>query len=133
MSFTEARFKKKLRLTGSEIYGTLTECLHREERQVVSIYAIVVRIIILLYKHNYLCTVIECSQEVFIVFVFGVCSFKGAVTIARFVDKGAAALVHCSDGWDRTSQLTSLAQLLLDPFYRTITGLQVNYTRITRR
>ncbi|XP_020624382.1 uncharacterized protein LOC110061862 [Orbicella faveolata] len=50
---------------------------------------------------------------------------KGAVTIARFVDKGAAALVHCSDGWDRTSQLTSLAQLLLDPFYRTITGLQV--------
>lgn len=98
----------------------------------MSIYAIVVRIIILLYKHNYLCTVIECSQEVFIVFVFGVCSFQGAVTIARFVDKGAAALVHCSDGWDRTSQLTSLAQLLLDPFYRTITGLQVNYTRITR-
>ena len=48
------------------------------------------------------------------------------MTIARFVDKGAAALVHCSDGWDRTSQLTSLAQLLLDPFYRTITGLQVN-------
>lgn len=50
---------------------------------------------------------------------------KGAVTIARFVEKGAAALVHCSDGWDRTSQLTSLAQLLLDPFYRTITGFQV--------
>lgn len=50
---------------------------------------------------------------------------KGAVTIARFVDKGAAALVHCSDGWDRTSQLTSLAQLLLDPFYRTVTGFQV--------
>ena len=48
------------------------------------------------------------------------------MTIARFVDKGAAALVHCSDGWDRTSQLTSLAQLLLDPFYRTITGLQVD-------
>ena len=47
------------------------------------------------------------------------------MTIARFVEKGAAALVHCSDGWDRTSQLTSLAQLLLDPFYRTITGFQV--------
>ena len=53
------------------------------------------------------------------------------MTIARFVDKGAAALVHCSDGWDRTSQLTSLAQLLLDPFYRTITGLQVSNARIT--
>ena len=34
--------------------------------------------------------------------------------------------MHCSDGWDRTSQLTSLAQLLLDPHYRTITGLQVS-------
>ena len=32
-------------------------------------------------------------------------------------------VVHCSDGWDRTSQLTSLAQLMLDPYYRTITGI----------
>ena len=31
-------------------------------------------------------------------------------------------LVHCSDGWDRTSQLASLAQLLLDPYYRTVAG-----------
>lgn len=59
-------------------------------------------------------------------FIVSTCLLKGAVTIARFVDKGAAALVHCSDGWDRTSQLTSLAQLLLDPFYRTITGFQVH-------
>ena len=29
-------------------------------------------------------------------------------------------LVHCSDGWDRTPQITALAQLLLDPHYRTI-------------
>lgn len=29
-------------------------------------------------------------------------------------------LVHCSDGWDRTSQVVSLAELLLDPYYRTI-------------
>jgi hypothetical protein len=34
-------------------------------------------------------------------------------------------LVHCSDGWDRTSQLTSLAMLLLDPFYRTLRGFAV--------
>ena len=34
-------------------------------------------------------------------------------------------LVHCSDGWDRTAQLTSLAQLLLDPYYRTIEGFEV--------
>jgi hypothetical protein len=31
-------------------------------------------------------------------------------------------LVHCSDGWDRTSQITALAQLLLDPYFRSIEG-----------
>ncbi|KAH8584426.1 myotubularin related 1 [Cryptosporidium sp. chipmunk genotype I] len=31
-------------------------------------------------------------------------------------------LVHCSDGWDRTSQLTALAMLCMDPYYRTIQG-----------
>ena len=31
-------------------------------------------------------------------------------------------LIHCSDGWDRTSQLSALAQLLLDPYYRTFEG-----------
>ncbi|XP_031571649.1 uncharacterized protein LOC116305818 [Actinia tenebrosa] len=50
---------------------------------------------------------------------------KGATTIARFIEKGVSALVHCSDGWDRTSQLTSLAQILLDPYYRTFTGFLV--------
>lgn len=34
-------------------------------------------------------------------------------------------LVHCSDGWDRTAQLTSLAQLLLDPYYRTYDGFPI--------
>jgi len=28
-------------------------------------------------------------------------------------------LVHCSDGWDRTPQLVSLSELILDPYYRT--------------
>lgn len=31
-------------------------------------------------------------------------------------------LVHCSDGWDRTAQLTSLSMLMLDPAYRTLSG-----------
>ena len=34
-------------------------------------------------------------------------------------------LVHCSDGWDRTAQICSLAQILLDPYFRTIEGFQV--------
>lgn len=34
-------------------------------------------------------------------------------------------LIHCSDGWDRTSQLSSLSQLCLDPYYRTIEGFIV--------
>lgn len=34
-------------------------------------------------------------------------------------------MVHCSDGWDRTPQLTGLVQLLLDPHYRTLNGIVV--------
>jgi hypothetical protein len=34
-----------------------------------------------------------------------------------------SVLVHCSDGWDRTAQICTLIQLLLDPYYRTIKGL----------
>ena len=47
---------------------------------------------------------------------------RGSLTIADSLNEGHPTLVHCSDGWDRTSQLTSLAQLLLDPHYRTIRG-----------
>jgi hypothetical protein len=36
-----------------------------------------------------------------------------------------SVLVHCSDGWDRTSQLTSLAMILMDPYYRTLEGFIV--------
>lgn len=31
-------------------------------------------------------------------------------------------VLHCSDGWDRTSQLSALTQLCLDPYYRTFEG-----------
>jgi hypothetical protein len=50
---------------------------------------------------------------------------QGARRIASALYNGTTSLVHCSDGWDRTSQLTSLAILFLDPYYRTITGFQV--------
>eukprot|EP00002_Diphylleia_rotans_P039778 TRINITY_DN9312_c0_g1_i1.p1 TRINITY_DN9312_c0_g1~~TRINITY_DN9312_c0_g1_i1.p1 ORF type:complete len:1378 (+),score=270.24 TRINITY_DN9312_c0_g1_i1:71-4204(+) len=38
--------------------------------------------------------------------------------------KGCSFLVHCSDGWDRTSQVVALSELLLDPHYRTIRGFE---------
>lgn len=50
---------------------------------------------------------------------------KGASDVAAYLEAGDPVLVHCSDGWDRTSQLVSLAQLLIDPFYRTIEGFEV--------
>lgn len=34
-------------------------------------------------------------------------------------------LIHCSDGWDRTSQVSALLQLCLDPYFRTINGFMV--------
>uniref|UniRef100_A0A6Q2YD01 Myotubularin phosphatase domain-containing protein n=1 Tax=Esox lucius TaxID=8010 RepID=A0A6Q2YD01_ESOLU len=48
------------------------------------------------------------------------------VFLAKAVaDEKASVLVHCSDGWDRTAQVCSLASILLDNFYRTIKGLMV--------
>jgi len=50
----------------------------------------------------------------------------GALKIADKVEKRkSSVLVHCSDGWDRTAQLTSLAMILLDPYFRTLNGFQV--------
>lgn len=50
----------------------------------------------------------------------------GAVKIADKVETHkTSVVVHCSDGWDRTAQLTSLAMLLLDSHYRTLRGFQV--------
>ena len=36
-----------------------------------------------------------------------------------------SVLIHWSDGWDRTAQLWSLTQILLDPYYRTLEGFEV--------
>lgn len=50
----------------------------------------------------------------------------GALRIADKVESGkTSVVVHCSDGWDRTGQLTSLAMLMLDGYYRTIRGFEV--------
>ena len=47
----------------------------------------------------------------------------GAETVGRAVGLGGGhVLVHCSDGWDRTAQVAALAQVMLDPHYRTLAG-----------
>ena len=41
----------------------------------------------------------------------------GSIEVARLMRvEGKSVLVHCSDGWDRTSQICAIAQLLLDPY-----------------
>ena len=47
---------------------------------------------------------------------------KAAIKVALAVKQGHATLIHCSDGWDRASQLTAFSQLLVDPYFRTIRG-----------
>ncbi|KAK1941225.1 Myotubularin [Phytophthora citrophthora] len=48
-----------------------------------------------------------------------------AVEIVRIVkEQKSSVLIHCSDGWDRTAQLTALTELLIDPYYRTIFGFE---------
>lgn len=51
---------------------------------------------------------------------------EGTLLIVRNVHINSShVLIHCSDGWDRTSQMSALAQLCLDPYYRTIRGFQI--------
>ncbi|KAF9484650.1 protein phosphatase [Pholiota conissans] len=51
---------------------------------------------------------------------------EGTLIITKNVHINSShVLIHCSDGWDRTSQLSALTQLCLDPFYRTIRGFEI--------
>lgn len=45
-----------------------------------------------------------------------------AEDMADCMEKGVSVLTHCSDGWDRTSQLTALIEIMLDPYFRTASG-----------
>uniref|UniRef100_A0AAR2JHG5 Phosphatidylinositol-3-phosphatase n=1 Tax=Pygocentrus nattereri TaxID=42514 RepID=A0AAR2JHG5_PYGNA len=54
------------------------------------------------------------------------------LTAGKFISKavaeeGVSVLVHCSDGWDRTAQVCSVACILLDPYYRTLKGFMGTY------
>ncbi|RKF73183.1 Phosphoinositide 3-phosphatase [Golovinomyces cichoracearum] len=54
------------------------------------------------------------------------CLLEGSSLIALQVGvKNSNVLIHCSDGWDRTSQLSAITQILLEPYYRTIDGFIV--------
>ena len=56
----------------------------------------------------------------------------GAVKIADKVENNkTSVLVHCSDGWDRTAQLNALAMIMLDPYYRTLLGMESRKVGVT--
>ena len=51
---------------------------------------------------------------------------SGSLRVVECMEKmECSVLLHCSDGWDRTAQLGATAQILMDPFYRTLKGLAV--------
>lgn len=50
------------------------------------------------------------------------CSVKVAERIHL---ERTSVVVRCSDGWDRTPQVCSLVEIMLDPYYRTLEGIAV--------
>ena len=49
-----------------------------------------------------------------------------AGSIVDLLDLNGSSVMLClEDGWDVTAQLTSVAQICLDPYYRTLDGFRV--------
>lgn len=68
----------------------------------------------------------EFGMNVSFVFIYSVFTLTETTVLQAIAVESASVLVHCSDGWDRTSQVCSLGALLLDPYYRTIKGFMVS-------
>lgn len=51
---------------------------------------------------------------------------KGVESLTKWLTlEGVHILIHCSDGWDRTAQISSLVQICVDPYFRTLEGICV--------
>jgi len=48
-----------------------------------------------------------------------------AAQVVNIISQQKSVMIHCSDGWDRTSQVSALSQLLLDNYYRSCKGFLV--------
>lgn len=48
-----------------------------------------------------------------------------SMVVAELEDLQCNVLIHCSDGWDRTAQVSSLTMLCTDPHYRTLKGFLI--------
>ena len=42
-------------------------------------------------------------------FIFGI--IQASINVAKSIKNGFSVLIHCSDGWDRASQVTAFSQL----------------------
>jgi hypothetical protein len=70
---------------------------------------------------------LEIGQSLWLMHLLSI--IVGSDNVAKALSDGEPCVVHCSDGWDRTSQVCAIAQILLDPYYRTIEGFGILVTK----